>query len=155
MSLRVLLVEDDNNDAELLRRHLGLQISGPVETQIVKTEVDMRAALRFPWDAILCDYHLPAFPWPRPYMLAQLEQPNTPFVVVSGVFGDELARAAKAAFTRGVDAYLSKSDLERLGETLDLAMRAARASARRDQAVQDLESVLPDKEAPGGQATHP
>ena len=60
-SLRVLIVDDSEDDALLLLRHLKREGFDP-HHQHVATAEDLRAAIRmFNWDLILCDYNMPGF----------------------------------------------------------------------------------------------
>lgn len=68
--LRVLFVEDSEDDCLLLRhelRHGGFD----VEQLRVETEAEMLEALRRPWDVILSDYNLPGFSAPAALRVLQ------------------------------------------------------------------------------------
>jgi CheY-like chemotaxis protein len=70
--VRVLLVEDSEDDAELIA--LELQRSGYDATcRRVETEPEFRACFAAPFDVILCDYHLPAFDALRDEIAGQSE----------------------------------------------------------------------------------
>lgn len=147
MTLRVLVVEDNADDVELIRAHLNRQLGqGQVVLGAVRNEADMRIALREPWDVILCDYNVPGFPWPRPFIVASADAPNTAFIVLSGVFGEDLVAAVRAAFMRGVDAYLGKEHMELLSETISQAVRGLQAQQNRDDAVKQLRDMLPPRD---------
>src|SRR5690606_37062787 len=95
--LRILLVEDSEDDAHLLLREL--QRSGfEVEWERVETEPAMRAALAHSkWDLIVCDFSLPTFSAPRALELLQETGIDLPFIIVSGTIGEEVAvKALKA-----------------------------------------------------------
>ncbi|MBI3095142.1 MAG: response regulator, partial [Rhodocyclales bacterium] len=59
--LRLLIVEDSADDAELLLRAVRQSGYEPTAAR-VETAAAMRAALHDkPWDLILSDYHIPGF----------------------------------------------------------------------------------------------
>ena len=59
-SLRVLLLEDSENDAELVIRELTRHGFAP-EWKRVETEADFLAELGNTYDVVTVDYHLPMY----------------------------------------------------------------------------------------------
>ena len=99
-SLRVLLVEDSEDDALLLARELR---RGDYELRIerVETGEHMRAAIhRETWDVIFADFSLPHFSAPEALTIAKELIPNTPFLVISGTVGETVAVDAHARRAR-------------------------------------------------------
>jgi len=92
--LRVLIVEDSANDAELLVAYL--ERSGyAVTSQRVQTDDDMRAALeRTAWDAVLSDYSMPGFSGLAALDILRATGQDIPFIIASGTIGDEAAVSA-------------------------------------------------------------
>ncbi|MQG67945.1 MAG: PAS domain S-box protein, partial [SAR202 cluster bacterium] len=89
--LRLLIVEDSEDDALLLLRHLRDGDFEPAH-QRVDTAETMDAALRDEtWDLVLCDYRLPSFSGPKALELFQEYDIDIPFIVVSGTIGEEMA----------------------------------------------------------------
>lgn len=123
--IRMLIIEDDVDDAFLIGqvfRRAGYSL----DTQRVETKATTEKALGQTWDAIVCDYRLPGFPWPGALDLARELQPATPFVVVSGAIDDDRGAAAIRA---GASDYLDKRDLVQLPEKVERAIRLRRAEA--------------------------
>src|SRR5438270_11008101 len=89
--LRILHLEDDQLDAELMR-HI-LQTQGLVRELVrVESAEDFTAELdRSLFDLILSDYTLPSFNGMEALTLARQKQPDTPFIFVSGTIDEELA----------------------------------------------------------------
>ena len=118
-------------------RHLqrgGLE----VEHQRVETAAQMREALLAkPWDFILCDYHLPRFDSLAALALYQETGVDIPFIVVSGIIGEEQAvRLIKA----GAHEYVMKDNLAGLVPAVkrELAAAEERCIRRRTQAREEF-----------------
>ena len=112
---RLLLVEDDENDAILILaslRHGGLQISH----HRVWSKADLEKALaQERWDAVLCDYNLPQFDGLAALRMVRSHDANIPFIIVSGAIGEE---TAVAAMRSGAQDFVMKQSLGRLGAVL-------------------------------------
>lgn len=126
--LRILLLEDDSSDAELVREQLA---AGDVDCVLtrVQTREEFSAALGVPEvDLILADYRLPSFDGLSALKLAQAARPEVPFIFVSGTLGEEVAIEALKI---GATDYVLKTRLPRLAPAV---LRAARERAERRQA---------------------
>jgi len=109
--LRVLIVEDMEDDALLLLHELTRGGYAPTHTR-VETEQAMAAALAAePWDIVLSDYTMPLFSAPAALKLLHQCGYDIPFVVVSGNIGEE---AAVEAMRAGASDYIMKDKLTRL-----------------------------------------
>ena len=119
-SLKVLLVEDRPEDAELLLREMksgGLSIS----SRRVDTALQFEEALEsFSPDLILSDYTLPGFHGTEALEIAIHKRPDTPFIFVSGTIGEE--RAIQALKQGAVD-YVLKDNRGRLVPAIERAVR--------------------------------
>ncbi len=153
--LNVLILEDVENDAWLvvdeLKRH-GLRLTwrrvdtGPTFQQALAGE---------PWDLIIADYDLPSFSAPRALLLFQQLDLDIPFLVVSGVVGEE---TAVEMVRQGADDYVMKDNLIRLGPAVERELKrfeqrrqleASRLAlqAERSKALERFESLaahIPD-----------
>jgi PAS domain S-box-containing protein len=110
--LRVLMVEDSEDDALLLIRTLRKNGYEPTHEQ-VQTSEDMTLALtQQPWDIILCDFHLPGFSGIDAIALVKKMNLDIPIIVVSGAIGEEMAMDC---IHRGASDYIMKGNLTRLG----------------------------------------
>src|SRR5258708_2413402 len=121
-ALRVLVVEDLEDDALLLLRELrrgGWQVTH----RRVDTADAMTAALDAePWDIIIADYAMPRFSGPAALALARQRKSELPFILVSGTVGEETAVQAMRA---GADDYLFKGNLARLCPAVERELREA------------------------------
>jgi PAS domain S-box-containing protein len=111
VDLRVLIVEDDREDADLLVGQLRASGIDP-EWVLVGNQPDYLAALDSPHDIILSDFRLPGFD-----ALAALEALRergleTPFIVISGAIGEEVA---VEAMKLGAADFVAKDRLARVG----------------------------------------
>lgn len=117
--LRVLIVEDSEDDTELLVRELRRGGFEPDYRQVAN-EDDLQAALEQRWDVVLCDYTMPGFSGTRALMIMREHGKDIPFIFVSGTIGEDVAVAAMRAGARD---YLIKSDLKRLTPAIAREMR--------------------------------
>jgi diguanylate cyclase (GGDEF)-like protein/PAS domain S-box-containing protein len=135
-SIKVLMVEDRPEDAELLlgeMRRNGLR----VDTRRVETEADYQDALEnFAPDLILSDYTLPGFDGPLALQIALQCRPDTPFIFVSGTIGEE--RAIEALRQGAVD-YVLKDSRARLVPAIERALREVADRDARRWALRELE----------------
>ena len=129
--LRVLVVEDSSDDAELMLREI--QRAGyAIEYERVETKADMLAALaRHPWDIIFSDYSMPRFS--AMAALATLKESglDIPFLVVSGTIGEE---TAVEALKGGANDFLVKGKLARLIPAIKRELRDAETRRSRREA---------------------
>jgi two-component system, cell cycle sensor histidine kinase and response regulator CckA len=129
--IRLLIVEDSANDAALLLAELNRKGQAPAH-QRVESKDDYLAALQNQsWDAVIADYVLPQFSGPEALHLLRQKGLDTPFIMVSGIYGEEEAvRMMKA----GANDYVMKGNLSRLAPALEREMLAAQDRRRRKRA---------------------
>ena len=121
--LRVLQVEDSENDAALILRVLE-KAGYEVRSKRVEDPVEMREALEEQaWDVIIADYNLPGFDAPTALKILHEIGRDTPFLVVSGVIGEDVAVEMMKA---GAHDYLMKNNLARLAPAVEREMREFR-----------------------------
>jgi two-component sensor histidine kinase/DNA-binding NarL/FixJ family response regulator len=125
--LRTLLVEDSELDAALIVRRL--EKSGQqVQWQRVDTENDMRAALeKQAWDVVISDYRMPQLDAPGALAVLQQSRLDIPFIVVSGMIGEE---TAVMMMRMGAKDYMMKDNLSRLAPAVIREVGDARARCR-------------------------
>lgn len=129
--IALLLLEDDVLDAELIKRSLA-EAKLAFDVRWVRSGTEFCAALQSTtYGLILSDYSLPGFSGPDALVTARQLQPDTPFIFVSGVVGEEHAVDVLKA---GATDYVTKHRLERLPFVVQRALR------ERDERQQRLES---------------
>jgi diguanylate cyclase (GGDEF)-like protein/PAS domain S-box-containing protein len=138
--LRALIVEDNSVDAELMLDQLK-EAGYSVEWTRVETEADYLAALATAPDVILSDYNLPRFNGLRALTLLKEQGLDTPFILVSGTVGEDIAVAAMVAGARD---YVLKDKLTRLAPALERELRASALRRDRRETQKQLEQKTRD-----------
>jgi signal transduction histidine kinase len=131
-SLRILLVEDSKDDAELLDIVLREQGYSP-EIHRVETRAGLVAALdQEGWQVVLCDHALPTFDAISALQVIQERELDLPFIIVSNAIVESIAVDVMRA---GAHDFLLKHSLGRLGAVIEREVREAsmRAESRRMQ----------------------
>jgi len=142
--LRVLVVEDSADDAELLVRELRRGGYDPL-SQRVETAAAMRAALAAgTWDLVVSDHSVLQFDSLAALNIVKESGNDTPFIIVSGTIGEERAVEAMKA---GASDYLMKGKLARLipvvdRELADVKERRARRAAEHTVREREQQAVL-------------
>ena len=135
--LRLLLVEDSDDDAELVLREL--KRSGfDVQVQRVQTAPALEAALREEHDVVLCDYTMPHLDAPTALEVVRRVSADLPFIVVSGTVGEDTAVLVMRA---GANDYLLKGNLTRLGPAVTREIRDGRARAAQRRADKERQQA--------------
>jgi two-component system sensor histidine kinase EvgS len=125
--LRVLLVEDSENDAALILRELRRGGFDPIWER-VEDAVGLGTALdKGGWDVVVTDYHLPRFSGSGALALVRERGLDVPTLVVSGSIGEE---DAVGTIKAGACDYLMKDRLTRLPSAVERELREARIRSR-------------------------
>src|SRR5215213_733978 len=140
VALRVLFVEDSENDALLLLRMLRKGGYDPVWER-VDTAEEMEAPLDGRgWDLVLSDHSMPAFSSSAALGLLRSKGfVDLPFIIVSGKIGED---AAVAAMKAGAHDYLMKDNLARLNTAIERELREADVRRERRQAEEKYRSIF-------------
>jgi PAS domain S-box-containing protein len=129
------MLEDDENDALLVRRELG-RLNPPPVVQHVRGESDFVTALSGPAPhLILSDHNIPGFGGWKALELAQRTLPEVPFILVTGSLDEE---TAVAYLKGGASDYILKDRVVRLGP----AVLEALGRARQREALRRHERLL-------------
>jgi signal transduction histidine kinase/response regulator RpfG family c-di-GMP phosphodiesterase len=134
--LRVLIVEDSEDDAALLLLELR-RGRWEVIHERVDTPQGMTAALNaHPWDLIIADYMMPYFSGPAALAMARELSGEIPFILISGQVGEETAVQAMQA---GADDYLFKGNLRRLVPAVDRELHDAEGRRKAEHTERQLQ----------------
>ncbi len=133
--LRILIVEDSEDDTLLLLRELrrgGYEL----DHERVDTAASMQAALeKRVWDFVISDHSMPAFSSSAALELLQRNGLDLPFIIVSGKIGEDVAVKAMKA---GAHDYIMKDNLARLNTAVDRELREAEERRERRRAQESL-----------------
>ncbi len=137
-SFRILYLEDDKNDVELVQAKLEEE-GFTCDITHVETQADFVAALdKGGFDIILADYKLPSFDGLSALAIAREKTPDVPFIFVSGVMGEE--RAIETLQSGATD-YVLKQRLSRLGPAIRRALEEAEEHLERKKAEEALRRI--------------
>jgi PAS domain S-box-containing protein len=133
--LKVLLIEDSDDDASLLLRELK-RAGYEVDSERVETAEGLQSALSHShWDVVICDYSLPRFDAPRALSIVQAEGYDLPFIIVSGTIGEENAVEALIA---GAHDFIIKGSMARLVPAIQREVKDAETRRRQKEADEAL-----------------
>lgn len=109
--LRVLVIDDSDDDFYLILRRLRRDGGYAAEGRRVCTEADLRGALGVTWDLILVDWFMPQLDAPAALRILRELEVMTPCLVVSGTVGEDVALMARDIGARD---FVRKDRLESL-----------------------------------------
>src|SRR5687767_3528348 len=137
--IRVLLIEDDPNDAILLGRELQRAgISHQAQRVENREEFVRELDAQLP-DVILSDHGLPQFDGFSALAIAKEKCPDVPFLFVTGSLGEEMIIET---LRRGATDYVLKHRLAKLVPAVERAMREAEERRRRKAAEAERERLI-------------
>jgi diguanylate cyclase (GGDEF)-like protein len=132
--LRLLLIEDSVDDAELVVRELS-RAGYSVSVRRVETPDALAAALNHRWDVAVADYSMPQFSGTAALTLLREYNADVPFIFVSGTISED---AVVTAMQNGAQNFIRKTDLARLPAIVDRHVREAATRVARPQAASQL-----------------
>lgn len=134
-SLRVLIVEDSEDDLLLVIRELKKGGFSPVYER-VDTAAAMRKALEEKqWDIILCDYKMPQFSGPSAIALLKETNLDIPILIISGKIGEDIAAECMHL---GAQDYIMKNNMARLCPAIAREIEEAESRNKRKEMEQEL-----------------
>ena len=134
--LRVLIIEDSEDDALLIVHQLERAGYKLTNERVETREAAMREALeRQTWDIIISDYKMPRFSGIAALKLYKEKGLDIPFIIVSGTIGEEIAAEAMVS---GAHDYVMKNNLPRLIPAIQRELREAESRRERKRAEEAL-----------------
>jgi PAS domain S-box-containing protein len=134
-SLRVLIVEDSEDDTLLVLRALKKGGYNPLYER-VETSAAMKKALKEKqWDIILCDYKMPKFSGKQAIALLKETNIDIPLIIVSGTVGEETAIECMRS---GAHDYVMKDSLSRLCPAIARELEETKVRKKQQQADEAL-----------------
>ena len=138
-TLRVLMVEDSEDDVLLIIRELKRGGYNPVY-EWVETATAMKNALQEKqWNIILCDYKLPKFNAPSAIAVLKETNIDIPLLIVSGSIGEE---TAVECMRLGAQDYIMKDNLSRLCPAIERELKEAESRVQGKRAESQREAAL-------------
>jgi PAS domain S-box-containing protein len=132
--LRILIVEDSEEDALLLLMELRRNGYEP-ESERVETREAMKEALqRREWDVVISDYVMPKFSGLEALTTLKESGLDLPFIIVSGNIGEDIAVEAMRA---GAHDYILKGNLKRLVPAVERELRDAETRRSRKRVEEE------------------
>ncbi len=133
--LKILIVEDFEEDADLLKINLRRQ-NVLFESRIVDNREDFLKQLEdFIPDLILSDHQLPQFDSHEALRLGREKFESIPFILVTGTVSEEFA---VLCIKEGADDYILKSNLARLSSAIKSALHQREIEKKRREAEENL-----------------
>lgn len=134
-TLRILVVEDSEDDALLVLHHIR-NGGYDVDYERVQTAETMKAALLGKkWDIVLSDYIMPHLNGKEALSILKESGIDIPFIIISGTIGEEIAVEVMKS---GAHDYLMKDNLKRLLPAIERELRESKSRAERKRAELQL-----------------
>jgi PAS domain S-box-containing protein len=133
--LRVIYLEDSPADRELVKGLLKEEKLASEFIMVDRRDQFVEAVEAGNFDLILSDYSLPSFDGLSALKIAQDTCPQIPFILLSGVMGEE---RAVESLKQGATDYVLKQRIERLVPSVRRAVREVEERARREAAEDQL-----------------
>lgn len=139
--LRILMVEDSEDDALLVL--LQIKRGGyDVEHERVETaEVMKKALMEKTWDIILSDYKMPRFTGLEAIKIIKTSGIDLPLIIISGTIGEDIAVEAMKA---GAQDYIMKDNLRRLLPAIEREL--GEAKSRAEKKILEQKQMLAEQE---------
>src|SRR5437867_7311872 len=134
--LRILIVEDSEDDTQLLLHQLRRGGYDPMHERVDSAATMEQALARQQWDLVIADYGIPNFNSMAALALLKERGHDLPFIIVSGTITEETAVATMKA---GAHDYLLKGNLTRLIPTIERGVHEAESRRERRRAEEALQ----------------
>lgn len=129
--IKVLVIEDSEDDAELLRVELA-GICGDFVFRRVDCDAGMRAALHAnDWDLVISDHTMPCFSSFEALSVLKQSGKDIPFIIYSGNISEKVALSA---LHNGVHDFVGKGNIARLIPSIKRELDNAATRRAREQA---------------------
>jgi diguanylate cyclase (GGDEF)-like protein len=133
--LRVLIVEDSENDALLLLRALWRGGYEPQFERVDTPEAMANALGAQEWDIVISDYSMPHFSGLAALWVLKQSGLDLPFILLSGTVGEDVAVEAMKA---GAHDYVLKNNPQRLVYAIEREIREAEIRRERKHSEERL-----------------
>jgi two-component system cell cycle sensor histidine kinase/response regulator CckA len=136
--LRLLMIEDSEDDAALLLRELRRGGYDVVFERVDTSGALTDALATQKWDLVISDHSMPHFTGIDALSILRAGGSELPFIFVSGTIGEE---TAVAALKDGAQDYLMKTNLKRLVPAVQRELREAKDRQERKQLERQVQQL--------------
>ena len=133
--LRVLMVDDSDDDVQLIIRELKKGGYDPLYERVETASAMQKALQEKQWDIVLCDYKMPKFNAPSAITLFKKANIDIPLIIVSGAIDEE---TAAECMRLGAQDYIMKGNLSRLCPAISRELEDVEARNKQRQAENAL-----------------
>lgn len=134
-TLRILMLEDDVNDAEIIQRLLQKDMLSCAFSLAMTKEAFLGALNHFQPDIILADNSVPQFDAKDALQIVRQRSEDIPFILVTGTVSEEFAAGIIKA---GADDYVLKDRLQRLPSAIETAIKQHRVKKEKQEAMESI-----------------
>ncbi len=135
--IKVLILEDNTSDADLIVRHLKKSGMSFVSKTVESRKVFEESLNVFMPDIILSDYSLPSFDAVSAFKIIKERNLTIPFIIVSGTIGEE---NAVMLVKEGVTDYVSKNNFSSLMQKITRALKEAEELIEKEDLLKKLKT---------------
>src|SRR5437773_4881601 len=129
-TLRILIIEDSEEDTPVLVRRLEWSGFTPIWKRVDTIESLRTALAQETWDIAFSDYSMPGLGIREALALVKERGPDLPFIVLSGAIKEE---DAVAMLNAGAKDYILKDNLSRLIPVVERELRLAQLRREREE----------------------
>jgi len=136
--IRILFIEDSENDVELILRLLRKNNFLPQFENVDNPEALKNTLSEKKFDLILADYSMPSYNGLQALEFIKSEGIDVPFILLSGSIGEEIA---VEAMRKGAADYIMKNNMTRLLPAIEREIREYKIRIHREQ----IQEILKEK----------
>jgi PAS domain S-box-containing protein len=151
-TFRILILEHNPNDAEMIEAQLRKVGLGTSTKRVGTKEMFLRAIEEFDPDIIVADYSVPRFDILAALKQASVDLPGLPWVIVSSAGSED---AAVSCLKAGASDYLSKRNLSRLAPAVKSLLEKREAAEARSAESQKQPEAAPPAAPPAAAHAEP
>ena len=134
-TLKILMLEDDDVDVEMIRRVLQRADIVHEHTVVSDRQSFDDAIHSSNYDLVLADNSVPRFNSMNALQLTKAQSEKIPFILVTGAVSEEFA---VDILQKGADDYILKDNLQRLPSAIERALQKQRVVQEKEKAEAEL-----------------
>jgi PAS domain S-box-containing protein len=135
-SLKILIIEDDLEDAEIIQYVLLQKLAKCEFTVVENKDTFINVLNNFQPDVILSDHSMPRFRPQEALKISRQKYPGIPFIVVAGIVPEEFV---VEIMKLGADDYIIKGKIKELPAAIEKATKLYRSAKEKEEVAAQLE----------------